>query len=746
MNFNRIICGVLPVALPLLVSCPQGRIGIVKDGKAGSRILADETNPVDLRAAELLRHFVERITGAKLEILPAESEAQKGDILIGNFQLPVKGVNAEDIKEDGFALTTNDGYIRIVHGKGKGGIYGVVTLLEDYFGIRYYAENAYTIQQDKNMFMPANIERVDNPSFRYRQINTYSNRDPVYKLWHRLESPDENFVQNMWVHTFNRLLPASEYGASHPEYYAFINGERRPGDASQWCLTNTEVFEIAASRLESLFKADPDKRIISVSQNDSQTHCLCDECKAVDEYEGSPSGTLIRFMNKLAERFPDKEISTLAYLYSVPPPRHTRPLSNVNIMLCDIDCNREVPLTENASGREFVKSMEGWSAISNNIFVWDYGINFDNYVSPFPNFHIMQPNMELFRKNNATMHFFQTSPSKGTDFTELRGYLAAKLMWNTSIDADSVMQNFLKGYYGESAAPYLYQYIKLREEALVKSGIRLWIYDTPVTHKDGMLNKEMMKRYKELFDKAEQAVSDNQAFLNRVREARLPLMYAELEIARTEQDKNINELTELLNLFRDRAAEYNAAMLNERNNTVNEYYELYIQRNLAVGRKSLALGCPVAYLIPADPPYDKIAGTALTDGLYGGATFNEGWVGWEGKDAEFVIDLGTIKPVQSVEADFLHKLGSWIFLPKSITCSVSIDNITYQLMGHKDIAEDRSVQVKYVNIPIPANNSDLKARYIKLKIETLGLCPPWHYGIGFPAWFFLDEVVVVGRD
>jgi len=724
------------------LSQTQAYIEIVKNGKASARILTDKNNPADSQAAELLRDFIERITGARPEILPAESKAQKDDILIGNFQLPVQGIAVENIKEDGFALATTDGYIRIVHGTGNGSVYGAVTLLEDYFNIHYFTENTYTIHQNKDMFMPAGIARIENPSFRYRQINVYSQEDPLYKLWHRLKSPEEVFIQDMWVHTFTRLLPASEYGAAHPEYYAFVNGERRPGDVSQWCLTNPELFEVVASRIDSLFRANPDKHIISVSQNDSQTHCFCDKCKAVDEYEGSPSGTIIRFLNKLAERFPDKEFSTLAYLYSVPPPRHTKPLPNVNIMLCNIDCKREVPLTENDSGREFVKSMEGWAAISNNIFVWDYGINFDNYISPFPNFHILQPNMQLFRKNNATMHFSQINSVKGGDFSELRAYLVAKLMWNTSVDLDSVMRIFLNEYYGEPAAPYLYQYIKLREEALVSSKIPLWIYDTPITHKDGMLNKTMIGRYKELFDKAEQAVADNKTFLDRVREARLPVMYAELEINRTEPDMNKDGLTELLNLFRDRARELDVTELNERKNTVNEYCDLYIKRYLADARKSLALGCPVTYLLPADPPYDKIADKALTDGLYGGATFNESWVGWEGKDAEFVIDLGELKEIQSVEIDFLHKLGAWILLPKSASCSVSADNATYQPMGRKDIPEDRDIEVKYVNVSIPANNGNLKARYIKIKIETIGLCPPWHNGVGHPAWFFLDEVNV----
>ena len=76
----------------------------MKDRKASARILADKKNRIDSRAAELLRDFIERITGAKPVILPVESKTQIGDILIGNFQLPVKDIAVENIKKDGFAL------------------------------------------------------------------------------------------------------------------------------------------------------------------------------------------------------------------------------------------------------------------------------------------------------------------------------------------------------------------------------------------------------------------------------------------------------------------------------------------------------------------------------------------------------------------------------------------------------------------------------------------------------------------
>ena len=141
-------------------------------------------------------------------------------------------------------------------------------------------------------------------------------------------------------------------------------------------------------------------------------------------------------------------------------------------MLCDIDCRREVPLTDNESGRYFVKALTGWSAISDNIFIWDYCINFDNVVTPFPNFHILQKNLKLFKENHATMVFEQGNGTLGTDFSEMRAYMLSKLMWNPYQDSDSLMQAFMQGYY-RKAAPYLYQYQKLLQGALLASTLCL---------------------------------------------------------------------------------------------------------------------------------------------------------------------------------------------------------------------------------------------------------------------------------
>lgn len=722
------------VAAFLMAVNSSAQSSLVRNGKAkGDIILADEDRHTR-QAAELLQDFITRISGARMQILEAdEANPSKGDVVIGGKTDTATG-------EDGFSIDTDNGTLFIRNGGGKGAIYGVVTLLERYLGVSYWSADCCEYAETDDITVPE-IHINETPAFRYRQSSSYCQKDPIYKLWYRYEEPSEEFIDRMWVHTFNRILPSDRYGKTHPEYYSFINGERRPGHNSQWCLTNPAVFEAVCERLDSIFNANPDLKMLSVSQNDGNfTQCTCPECKALEEYEEAPSGNFIHFLNRLAEHYPDKEFSTLAYLFTMKPPKHVKPLPNVNIMLCNIDCKREVPLTDNESGKTFVEALKGWSAISDNIFLWDYGINFDGYMTPFPNFHTMQKNMQLYKENNVTMHFSQVNGSKGGDFPELRSYMISKLMWDPYQDADSLLTTFLDGYYGK-AGRYINDYLKILEGALLASGKDLWIYDSAITHKDGMLNPHLLKTYNELFDKAEAAVADDEERLRRVRLSRLSIMFSELEIARTEEEMDTEDIGRKLSLFETRTREENIPALNERNNSPAEYCELYRTRFLPQREQSKALGARVEWLLPPHGRYLGMGQEALTDGLFGGTTYVESWVGWEGEDAAFILDLGEETTFSRIEGDFLHQLGAWVLLPEGGRYSISSDGEDFREFGTFSFPEDRDLKIKFVK-GTAESEVPVSARYVKVEIDGTIDCPYWHYGVGHPSWFFIDEVSI----
>lgn len=730
----------LRILLPLLLAglCTEalGQTVLTRRGKPAARIVVAAGNDTDRTAALLLQRFVREASGAELPVVPG-AKIRRGDILLG-------ASDTLGLSYDGFRLRSgSDGTLRISSGGGNGSVYGVVSLLERYLGMDYFAAHVYALDRRPDIVLPR-LDTAGNPAFRYRQSQAYGMaQDSVYRFFLRLREPSDVFAGNLWVHTFDRLLPAERYGARHPEYYSFINGQRRPGRASQWCLSNPEVFETVAERIDSIFRDDPARTMISVSQNDSdRTYCRCDECERVNIEEGAPSGNYVRFLNKLAERFPDKQFSTLAYLFTMKPPRHVRPLPNVNIMLCSIGCHREAPLAETDTGREFTEALEGWSALTDNLFVWDYGINFDNMVEPFPNFPVLAPNIRLFRRHGARMHFSQIGGSYGGDFSELRSYVVAKLMWDPAQDTDSLMLRFMRGYYG-AAAPYLYQYEKLSEGALLASGTPLWIYDSPVSHKDGMFNDACRQRYNELFDRAEAAVAADSALLRRVRTARLPLLYTELEILRTERGKDTASVLRKLETFERYTSEFGIETLNERNNSPQEYCRLYRRRYLpnADVTKNPAAGARIEWLVPPAEKYRAEGENTLTDGLFGGASFADGWTGWEGRDGAFILDLGSRQEFSAVTADFLHQLGAWILLPRAMTCAVSDDKLAWRQLGRVEVPEDRDVPVKFVPVTVAAENP-VRARYLRIEVEGTNVCPPWHYGVGCPCWFFIDEIII----
>ena len=72
--------------------------------------------------------------------------------------------------------------------------------------------------------------------------------------------------------------------------------------------------------------------------------------QAVIAREGSPMGPLLQAVNTIADaiadEFPHIIVDTLAYQYTRPAPKLTKPRSSVVIRLCNIECNFAKPLTD----------------------------------------------------------------------------------------------------------------------------------------------------------------------------------------------------------------------------------------------------------------------------------------------------------------------------------------------------------------------------------------------------------------
>jgi hypothetical protein len=144
---------------------------------------------------------------------------------------------------------------------------------------------------------------------------------------------------------------------------------------------------------------------------------------------------------------------------------------------------------------------------------------------------------------------------------------------------------------------------------------------------------------------------------------------------------------------------------------------------------------------PPSPMYDPGA-TALIDGIRASSSWRVGgWHGFREGDFEVTVDLGTRRAVHRAGAGFLQDTGSWIWLPRGVSVSVSDDGESFREVARisHDVPED-SPDVELHNLT--AELEDVAARFVRVRAQRFGTIPDWHPGRGEEGWTFVDEVVV----
>lgn len=517
-----------------------GGLTLASHGKSGYVIIIPEkATPVEKKAADEFRRLFALSSSVELPVCTDARRPSAREIVIGNTSRSNSAADTSGLQQDGFVIRTDRKSLSIRGGSEKGVLYGVYTFFDKYLGYRCYSPTVFKYPTLAKVTVAAGIADRQVPVNLYRNVFYEVADDPFYADWHKLDHMKPDW--GMWVHTFAQLLPPDRYFAEHPEYYALVDGKRVGMQAdghlcAQLCLTDPDVLETVVENLGDRMREQPDALYWSVSQNDTYAehgyNCACPSCRELDEQAGAPSGSVVAFANRVAARFPDKMISTLAYRYSRTAPKGIRPADNVNIMLCDIECNRHRPIETDPTSRAFRTDFEEWGKIAKSILMWDYVIQFSNLMAPYPNLRTLQPNMQYFVRNGVTAQFQQGNISKGGEFCELRPYLVARLLWNPDVDIRAELADFLSGYY-EEAGPHIAAYIDLMHDELEKSGLPLTIYGKPYDHYEkGYMRPELFARYEVLFDEAEKAVVSKPDVLERVRVARLPLTFSLFEIAK----------------------------------------------------------------------------------------------------------------------------------------------------------------------------------------------------------------------
>jgi hypothetical protein len=541
------------LALALLLLAPLPARAADRVLAEGSRsdyhiVVGAQAGPPVRHAAEELQRFLREMTGATLAIATDDHAPAGPAIVVG----PSKRLDALSVKLDagrlgleGYALRTVGPDVILAGPGPRGTPYAVYGLLEDHLGCRWFASEASRIPKADRLVLP-DLDETVIPRLEYREPFTFEAFDGDWAARNRMNSTRANlqarhggkvrFGDGFFVHTFSTLVPPEKHFKEHPEYFSLVKGKRQDGYA-QLCCTNEDVIRICTEGILAAMRAQPEATVFSVSQNDTFKYCECDRCAAMAKAEGSQIAPVLALVNRVAEaaarEFPGKAIETLAYQWTRTPPKSMRPLPNVIIRLCSIECCFAHPLDgcDSKENRAFVADLKGWSKVSDRLWVWDYVTNFGHYLMPFPNQRVRDDNIRLYLANSVTGIFEQdTYDTPRSELAELGAYLTAKSLWNPVYGEERATAEFLDAYYGAAAGPIRAYLDRLHDHAEA-ANVHVHIFDAP---SPALFPPDLLAGADALWGEAEAAVASNPDRLRRVKLGRMSVDYALTERARKE--------------------------------------------------------------------------------------------------------------------------------------------------------------------------------------------------------------------
>lgn len=467
-------------------------------------------------SADELIEYIEKATGG----FRIPEKASDREIVIGITDRDTDRVKAarDAVELDGYTLLMDGNRLYITGNCDRGTMYGVYCFLEDYIGVRFLAKDTTVIINQDSVEVPVDVHTTHNPVFEMRDTYWYDMR---YDQTTANHAKDNSF--------YDCSTPVSDIGGGIGYAGRFVHTINLLQDLPyqgnvQPCLTDENVYRLVLSNVREWLDANPEATIISVSQNDSdpgKLGCQCENCKAIDDAEGTPMGSLLTFINRIAndikDDYPGVYVDTLAYRYTRKAPKNIKPADNVIIRLCSIECCFTHALSDEScyKNQEFKQDIEAWAAICDNLYIWDYTYNAETYFSFFPNFDVLWDNVNFYKDHNVTGVFLEGQQvSVSGEFAELRSYLLAKLLWDPDMTEEeyyAYMDEFLQYYYG-AGWEKIKDYMTQMTAYAIKKNTHIGIFDKgdkmyPAVDDNGKrdisFSRDMLALWQEAYELAE---------------------------------------------------------------------------------------------------------------------------------------------------------------------------------------------------------------------------------------------------
>ena len=511
-----------------------------------------------------------------------------------------------------------------------------------------------------------------NPvAFEYREIYLPRRFEAEMKrLW--LNNVDMDW--GLWGHNLSRVLP------DNPSRTVFASIDGRATD-EQFCFSSEQLYKYIVNYIVDKYGEQKSERF-AILPNDNMLSCQCVQCVAKGCTKNDATPAVQYMLERLAKRFPKHLFFTSSYLTTRSIPRNPMP-ENTGVLISAMDyslCAKATPQEE-----DFRHLLSKWSAITKHIYVWDYINNFDDYITPFPIFTIMQRRFQLYKEAGVSGIFLNGSGDDYSSFSRLKIHVLTALLENPYADWRAVLKQKCEELYPVTGN-CLAQYIISLEELVANNGKTLPLYEGVAAARNIYLDEETFIRFhdqlQELLPKAKGEEHQDVSLLCRA------LMFTRLEIKRLHAD--ITNCTRLLNELVE-ATKSGLRLYSESYWSLEKYISDYrdmLTEAQTMQPKNRLHGVKLTPLTPLDEEYSDIS--ILTDGLIGlPSNYHCGHL-ISSADPALKIAIPSDMGLRHLHVELIYNVQFHIALPLSV----------------KLMAGDKEIKVLH---PTP---SDISGRYI----------------------------------
>lgn len=555
----RPLCVIVPALLGGVLFCAAGVCAgeqrlypemappfheFVTGGKAQADIVVLDPSSGTAAAKDLQRHL-EMISGATLALCSSlEQSAQKLHFVLGTSEaLERAGIDLDlpALGNDGFCIRSQDGRVLLVGDTELSQCYAASTFLEKYLDVRWFYpdEVGRYVPRTKTVRI-GRIHDVETPDFDIRMVGKggWALRNKS-NTW--VEKEGEQVVGRHAAHNFRKYLPSDKYYDEHPEYYPLWNGQRLRPEATgqvrvQICTSNPEVIAEVAKNICEELDGLPERALIYLCPEDGEKFCQCPDCLALDEKgatkQGKYSRRVLVFVNAVADivkrTHPHALIATYAYWQYVAPPFDTRlePRDNVLVLFCHSYChNHALNDPECKYNRDlFNKYLNGWRQAA-NLGVYEYYYKVIWMGMFWPIVHSIREDIPHYKQLGCRLFYTQWDNGADISAAGLDYYVTTKLLWDTTMDVDSLLEDFYEKAYGKAREP-MKRFHESLERAMVDSRVHVAVLSRPYAAYLRVFNGGVMRELRECLDEAD-ALAEDRLVKERLKIQRLGYDYTQ---------------------------------------------------------------------------------------------------------------------------------------------------------------------------------------------------------------------------